>query len=217
VSRINFYIIICFLLLTIPSYAVEYQINGIVDIRATSTNSLTSYLAGGQGKFGTSDGSQLSLSQAGAQLAINWDSGFSAHGIINAFHTGMGSYDNDSAVGFTEAYIKYRSLPNDSGYRLQSKAGIFYPEISLENNAYAWASKDTLNSSSLNTWIGEEVRVLGGEVKLTRLGKLTNNKFDLSLSMSLFTNNDPSGALLAWHGWTTSSRQTLWTEKRVFP
>ena len=212
---ILFTLLNCILIRT--AYSVEYQLHGVVDFRATSTDSLTSYLAGGQGKFGTSNGSQLSLSQAGAELAIKWDNGLSAHTIVNGYYTNMDSHDTDSALGLTEAYIKYRSLPNDFGYRWQTKVGIFYPEISLENNAYAWASKDTLNSSSLNTWIGEEIRVLGGEMKLTRLGKLTNNAYDLSLSASIFTNNDPAGALLAWHGWTTSSRQTLWTEKRDFP
>ena len=222
-SRVSFhsiFYITIFAFIFVPFqsvHAVEYQLHGIVDVRTSSTDSLTSYLAGGQGKFANSDGSQLSLSQAGAQLAVSWDNGLSAHGVVNAYYTSMENNENDSALGLTEAYFKYRSLPNDSGYRWQTKVGIFYPEISLENTAYAWASKDTLNSSSLNTWIGEEVRVLGGDLKLTRLGKLTNNKYDLSLSGSLFTNNDPSGALLAWHGWTTSSRQTLWTEKRVFP
>lgn len=219
-NRISVYIIFCFTLAFVvikPVYSVEYQLHGIVDVRASTTDSLTSYLAGGQGKFATSDGSQLSLSQAGAQLAINWDSGISAHGVVNAYYTDMPNNASDSVIGFTEAYLKYRSLPNELGYRWQTKVGIFYPEISLENTAYAWASKDTLNSSTLNTWIGEEVRVLGGELKLTRLGKLTNNNYDLSLSASIFTNNDPSGALLAWHGWTMSSRQTLWTEKRTFP
>ena len=211
--------IICLLSVFIvrPTYAVDYDLHGIIDVRATSTDSLTSYLAGGQGKFGLSDGSQLSLAQAGLQVGINWDNGISAHGIFNAFYTDMGDYPNDSALGVTEGYLKYRTIPNSAGYRWQTKVGVFYPEISLENAAYAWASKDTLNSSSLNTWIGEEVRVLGSEVKLTRLGKLTNNNYDLSLSGTLFTNNDPSGALLAWHGWTMSSRQTLWTEKRTFP
>ncbi len=108
-------------------------------------------------------------------------------------------------------------MPNESGYRLQIKGGIFYPEISLENNAFAWASKDTLNSSTLNTWIGEEVRVLGTEIKITRMGRLNNDAYDLSFSASAFVNNDPPGALLAWHGWTMSRRQTLWGEGREFP
>ena len=140
----------------------------------------------------------------------------SAHGVVNAFLKGTGGGE-PSVANITEAYFKYRSLPSTSGYRLQTRVGIFYPEISLENNAYAWASKDTLNSSVINTWIGEEVRVLGSEFKVTRLGRMNDNSFDLSFSASAFINNDPTGALLAWHGWTTSSRQTLWTEKRPVP
>jgi len=193
--------------------AAEYEFHGIVDFRASSVDSLAKgYVAGGQGKFGLSDGVQFSIAQAGAQIAVTWDNGLSAHGVINAFID-----DEDSTFGLTEAYFKYKGLPNESGYRFQIKAGIFYPEISLENNAYAWASKDTLNSSMINTWIGEEIRVLGSEFKLTRLGRMNNDAFDLSLSASVFTNNDPAGALIAWHGWTTSSRQTLWTESRQFP
>ena len=207
----------CFVLFSLlcatTLHGEEYQLQGILDMRVTSTDSQDkSYLAGGQGKFGLSDGGQFSIAQAGAELAIKWDSGLSAHGVVNGY------LDNeDSAIGFTEAYLKYKTLPNVSGYRLQVKGGIFYPEISLENNAYAWASKDTLNTSTLNTWIGEEIRVLGSEVKVTRLGRMNNDPFDLSFSATAFIQNDPAGALLAWHGWTTSSRQTLWAESREFP
>lgn len=195
------------------SQAAEFKAKGIIDIRAGYTNSVNkSYLSGGQGKFASDKGYALYMAQAGADVSIEWDNGFSLHGVFNSFQDPA-----DFAAGLTEAYLKYRSLPNQQGYRLQVKTGIFYPEISLENNAYAWASRDTLNPSTLNTWIGEEIRGLGGEFKVTRLGRLNNNKFDLSLSASAFLNNDPAGALLAWHGWTMSSRQTLWGEKQPLP
>lgn len=196
---------------------VEYKVHGILDIRTSSTDSLEkSYIEGGQGKFGLSDGQKLSIAQAGVELSAQWENGLSAHGVFNSYLTGLDGKE-DSVAGVTEAYLKYRSLPNSSGYRLQVKGGLFYPEISLENTAFAWASKDTLNSSTLNTWIGEEIRVLGTEFKVARLGRLNKNAFDLSLSATAFVNNDPSGALLAWHGWTMSSRQTLWGEARAFP
>lgn len=193
--------------------AAEFQLHGIFDIRASLTDTFEkSYLAGGQGKFGLSDGSQVSIAQAGIEMTAQWENGLSAHGVFNSF------LDNeDSATGVTEAYLKYRGLPNSSGYRLQVKGGIFYPEISLENNAFAWASKDTLNSSTINTWIGEEIRVLGSEFKVTRLGRMNDDAYDISLSATAFVNNDPSGALLAWHGWTMSSRQSVWGEAREFP
>jgi len=199
------------------SQAAEFSAHGIVDLRVSQISSSDkSYLTGGQGKFALDEGLQFSVAQAGADLSVTWDNGLSAHGVVNAFLKGTGNGES-SVANITEAYFKYRTLPSSSGYRLQTKVGIFYPEISLENNAYAWASKDTLNSSTINTWIGEEVRVLGSEFKLTRLGRMNNDAFDLSLSATAFVNNDPTGALLAWHGWTSSSRQTLWTEKRVFP
>lgn len=199
------------------SQAAEFSVHGIVDLRVSQVSSLDkSYLNSGQGKFALGDGLQFSMAQAGADLAVNWDNGLSAHAVVNAFLKGTGDGE-PSVANITEAYFKYRTLPSTSGYRLQTKVGMFYPEISLENNAYAWASKDTLNSSTINTWIGEEVRVLGSEFKVTRLGRMNNDAYDLSFSATAFINNDPTGALLAWHGWTMSSRQTLWTEKRTFP
>jgi hypothetical protein len=191
---------------------MESTFHGVLDFRATVTDSLNSYTKGGYGKFGSDDGEHITLSQAGGEVILSWENGLSAHLVANAYNN-----NNDFKLGITEGYIKYSSLPNASGYRWQTKLGIFYPKISLENNAYAWASKNTLNSSSLNTWIGEEVRVLGNEVTLTRLGRINNNSFDLSFSLSAFVNNDPSGSLLSWHGWTISNRQTLYSEKLPLP
>jgi len=213
VSKVLALLVSCYLL---PTSAVEITAHGLVDMRISGVDSSQeSYLVGGQGKFGLTDDIQFSLAHAGADVALIWDNGLSAHSVVNAYIKGSGQGES-TQLGITEAYLKYRSLPTESGYRWQTKAGIFYPEISIENNAYAWASKDTLDSSSLNTWIGEEIRVLGAAVKVTRLGRLTGNDYDLSLSATAFVNNDPAGALLAWHGWTTSSRQTLWTESREF-
>jgi hypothetical protein len=211
-SFFNSVFTIC-ILIGLPAFATEYKFHGIIDVRASYTDTLEkSYLAGGQGKFGLSDGQQLSIAQAGIEMSAQWENGLSLHGVFNSFID-----DEDSAVGITETFLKYRGLPNLSGYRLQVKGGIFYPEISLENNAFAWASKDTVNSSTINTWIGEEIRVLGSEIKITRLGRMNDDAYDLSFSATAFVNNDPSGALLAWHGWTMSSRQTIWGEAREIP
>ena len=194
------------------AFGVEVNFHGLIDLRATVTDSLTSYTKGGYGKFGSDDGEEITLSHAGGQVTLTWDNGISAHLVANAYNN-----NGDFKLGLTEGFLKYSGLPNASGYRWQTKLGAFYPRISLENNAYAWASKNTLNSSSLNTWIGEEVRVLGNEVTLTRLGRINNNSFDLSLSLSAFVNNDPSGSMLSWHGWTISNRQTLYYEKIQLP
>lgn len=190
----------------------ELSVKGIVDVRVSSTDSITSNLHGGYGKFSSNDGIGLSLAQLGGELSAEWDSGVSAHAIGNGYVD-----DQESTFGITEAFVRYKTLPNESGYRFATKAGIFYPDISLENNATAWATQHTLNSSSLNTWVGEEIRALGTEFKLTRLGRFHQNNFDLNLTVSAYVSNDPLGALISWRGWSISQRQTLWNEKRPLP
>ncbi|MEE1673772.1 hypothetical protein SNR37_003199 [Agarivorans aestuarii] len=195
-----------------PLLAAEYKINGILDLRASHVDSSDSYVKGGFGKFGYSDGSQLSIAQAGLDLSAHWDNGFSGKLVLNSWLD-----QEDSAIGFTEAFFAYKGLPSENGLRWSGRAGIMYPSISLENTATAWATPYTLNASTLNTWVGEEIRTTGIEAKLERLGKFSNSKHNLSLSGMLFVANDPTGALLAWHGWASSTRQTLWGETRPFP
>jgi len=193
--------------------ATELSVKGVVDLRISAVDSIKSYADGGHGKFGLDNNTHVTLSQLGGEVVLAWESGISAHLVANG-------YVNDaySNVGLTEGFIKYRSLPNSQGYRWQNRSGAFYPKISLENNAIAWASKNTLNSSMLNTWIGEEIRVLGTEFTLTRLGRFNDSVFDTSISLTAFINNDPAGSLLAWHGWTLGNQQTLWTEaKQISP
>lgn len=207
---------LCTLFQALTVSAVESTLRGVVDLRASATSSSTSYLNAGYGKFGNDDGQSFSIDQLGLQHSLMFESGISSHLVLNAFQ-GKDDDKDELKAGVTEAYLKYRSLVNESGYRWQTKFGIFYPDISLENNAIAWASKYTLNSSMMNTWIGEEIRALGSEVSVTRLGRFNNVPYDLSFSMTGFINNDPAGSLISWHGWTQSHRQTFWTEKRELP
>lgn len=192
--------------------AAEFKANGIVDMRLSSNDSSKSYLSGGYGKFSSNSSAALSIPQLAGEFKVLWDNGFSANLVVNSY-----SENNQSDIGMTEAYLRYKSLPNSAGYRWENRTGVFYPKISLENEAFAWASINTLNSSTLNTWVGEETKLLGTQAKITRLGRQNGDDFDLSLSASIFANNDPSGALLSWHGWTMSNRQTLWQQSRAFP
>lgn len=196
-------------LLSRSVFSVQAHVSGVVDLRASYLQSTKSYADGGYGKFGLSDGSQLSLSQLGSEVILSWDSGLSAHLVANAYVN-----KEYSGAGLTEGFIKYKTLPNEQGYRWQNRSGMFYPNISLENNAIAWASKYTLNSSMINNWIGEEIRVLGTEFSFTRLGKFNQSNVDHIVSVTAFVNNDPAGSLLAWHGWAVGNQQTLWTQTK---
>ena len=85
----------------------------------------------------------------------------------------------------------------------------------MENIATAWSTPYTLTSSTINNWLGEELRHTGFEFSLDKLGKFSKSDHDFSADLSLFQNNDTTGAMLAWHGWTLGNRQTLLHEKLI--
>ncbi|WP_051484553.1 hypothetical protein [Shewanella waksmanii] len=193
---------LCFL--TADITAAEHKFSGVLDVRASYTDGIDSYVDGGLGKLRYDDGSQFSIAQAGLTYQLALDNGLAAHVTANGYLDGV----RDS-LGITEAFVKYRGLPSQNGFRVQAKLGLMYPSISLENVATAWSSPYTLSYSTINSWLGEEFRHIGAEVTLEHLGKFTNSQHDFALSAATFQHNDTAGAMLAWHGWTMSSRQTL--------
>ncbi len=66
-----------------------------------------------------------------------------------------------------------------------------------------WTSPYTISSSAINTWIGEELRTVGGEATAYYRAE----DWEAEITGSLFTANDPTGTLLAWRGWTISDRE----------
>ncbi len=187
--------------------AAEHDISGIVDVRASYNDGLTSYVDAGLGKFRFNPDGQLSLAQLGLSYKVEWDNDFSAHVVANGYWDGV-----ENNLGITEAFLEYKGLPSQQGIRLSGRAGIMYPKISLENVATAWSSPYTLSYSTMNAWLGEEVRHLGARLTLDWLGKFRQSKHDFRFDAEVFVNNDTTGAMLSWHGWTLSSRQTLWQE-----
>ena len=145
-NKIMLYLWLCLsvLMACTSSIATEYNVHGVLDFRLTSADTIPSYIDGGYGKFSSNHGANLSVAQAGLQFNADFQSGLSARIVANGY-----SDETEAIFGVTEAFMTYRSIPNSAGYRWKIKAGIFYPEISLENNAYAWASKNTINSSAI--------------------------------------------------------------------
>ena len=93
-----------------------------------------------------------------------------------------------------------RSPHRCSRWRWSLQAGAFFPPISLENDAVGWTSPWTLTPSAINSWVGEEVRVVGSEFRLERRGD--SSTWDMRAA--LFERNDPVGNLLAIRGWSLS-------------
>ena len=120
------------------------------------------------------------------------------------FATGDG---DKNAIDLTEAFIEWRPVPT-SVWRWRSRLGAFYAPISLENRGIGWQSIYSLSPSAINTWLGEEVRTIGGEVSLTNVGAGVGRPFDLGVVLGVFGWNDPMGILIRQRGWAVHDRQT---------
>jgi hypothetical protein len=183
---------------------VEHDFSGVIDVRVGYADSIDSYLDGGLGKFGVNDGAHLALSQLGLSYHSQWGDAWSSRIVANGYVDGI-----NNGLGITEAILRYRDIPSEQGIRFDVQFGLMYPQISLENVATAWASPFTLNYSTMNSWLAEEVRHIGLSTTVESLGKYRQSEHDFSLTAEAFMFNDTTGAMLAWHGWTQTSRQTL--------
>lgn len=125
---------------------------------------------------------------------------------VNA-RVALDSVDSISnAIDLTEAFVEWRPVPR-SAWRFRSRLGAFYPKLSVENTDAGWSNAYGLSSSVINTWIGEELRAAGAELRATRvLTSLPGHS--LSVEGGAFYGNDPTGALLTWRGWAAHDRQT---------
>ena len=120
--------------------------------------------------------------------------------------------DQRSLADVIEAYARYRPV-STTPLRWSVKAGAFFPPVSLENEGIGWTSLWTLTPSAINSWVGEELRTIGGEGQLEWRGE----QHTLELRGALFAANDPAGILLAERGWSFDDRPTGLFDRNRLP
>ncbi|MBR9912792.1 MAG: hypothetical protein GYB33_20825 [Gammaproteobacteria bacterium] len=205
-------IILPWLFYLAAAHGVEHKLGGLLDLRFSVSDTLPSYLGGDYGKFQYSDGATLAPAQAALSYRGELTDAVSVHLVGHGYFGGV----RDGA-GLSEAYVQYRGLPSAQGWRWQARAGLLYPQVSMVNIQTAWTSPYTLDFDTINSWIGEEVRHQGIDIALTRLGNAHNSGHDFSAGVAVYRDNDPVGAMLSWHGWVLSSRQSLRNETLPLP
>lgn len=123
-----------------------------------------------------------------------------AHGVAHGEPSGYGG----TPAGLVQAFVQHRPELTPR-LALRFRAGLFFPQTSLETSDPLWQSPYTVTLSALNTWIAEEVRQVGLEAAvLLRPG----NDDRVEVAGEVTGANDSSGALLAWRGWTVGDRLT---------
>jgi len=193
-------------------YEAPDSVHGMAEISLSAADAEESWLDGGFGK--TSFSGENGGWEADARLTqgvIEWrpDFGFAVSGTLSVQYQAH----VHPAVDLNEAYLTLKAPPIAAG-RLSARAGIFYPPVSLEHEGVGWTTQDTLTASALNTWIGEEVKVVGLEGSVER----GFGGHEFSATAAVFGWNDTSGTLLTFRGWSLGAVRTgLKTEYELPP
>jgi hypothetical protein len=166
-----------------------------LDVRAIFADGERTWLkdAFGKTRFGNGEDAEARLVLANAALVwhpqvMDWDLQAHVHAQANP-----GQYNG---VDLVEAYLKWKPLP-DGETRFSARAGLFFPPVSLEHDGLAWTTTRTLTPSAINSWIGEEVLVVG----LEGTARTLIEDHELMLTGALFRGNDTAGTLLTYRGW----------------
>lgn len=190
----------------------DHALTGALDLSAVSISSpYVTWLDEGVGKLRYDDSDDgLQFTRAFLEYRGRLTSTLAFHGVLNAQDS------KDKLIDFTEAYLEWRPIPR-TAWRVRTRLGGFYPRLSLENVAAGWSSPYSLSASAINTWIGEELRTVGAEVRVSHMLTRLPASPELAFEGAVFLANDPTGALLTQRGWSLHDRQTGLTRSVPLP
>jgi hypothetical protein len=180
-------------------------LHGFADLRLTVANGEKSWVRKGYGKTGASGGGDsLAVRPSLAEADIIWTPSLSWN--LGATVTGQYQPDQIKPLGVGEAFISYKPTPTGPT-RESFRAGLFWPPISLEHSGPTWAVTDSITPSAINSWIGEEVKVLGAEIAISHR---FDNGGDIGATLGVFGHDDTSGTLLSLRGWALDDRKATY-------
>jgi len=212
--------LILIFLLSFPSigyswdYEKDLQIQGLVDLRFSRADAAKTWLDRGLGKSrygekGSGPDEESRLQMAEASMVVTSQFGWSWSGDL---HLKYDPEQEKSSIDMVEGFLRYKSLPG-SRILFKGKLGAFFPPVSLENHGLAWTSPYSITPSAINSWVGEEVKTIGGELVVQKKGE----DIDIKVLGAIFMANDPAGSLLAWRGWTLHDRKATVFDRMALP
>lgn len=186
---------------TVAAQAQEFSLEGFGDFKLLRPGNQQSWTDGGLGKISFGGAGHRSpdakfyqgIAEAKAQLTEDF----------TTIATLRVAPDLDRAVDLLDAYARYRPV-STTPLRLSFKLGAFFPPVSLENDGIGWASSWTPTPSAINTWVGEELRTIGGEAK-------AEWRFDdgaIEAVAAIYGWNQFAGTMLADRGWSFGDQPT---------
>lgn len=195
--------LVLILLLAAGASAQTFDLTGFVAARGVNATGPQSWLDGGFGRL--DQGGGRDALDGVAHLGVDWRPA----AWLELHASGAAREDH---AGVVEAHA---TLRKEFGLdALQFRAGLFFLPTSRENSGDNWSSPYTIAFSSLNNWIGQEVRPLGADLQYrhtTRAGHA------ITAGATAFRGNDTMGTLLGWRGWTVGDRLATLDETLPLP
>jgi len=194
----------------IPSAkAMDFTLDAYADFRILAPSGEVGWIDGGLGKFRfgadqPSPNVRFVEAVAQATLAVTDD--------LHLVSVVRVEPEQRTGIDVLEAYATWRP-ESSNDWRWSVKAGAFFPTVSVENDDLGWTSPYTLTPSAINSWIGDELRTIGGEGTLARQTRVGT----LSAVAAIFCCNEPAGTLIADRGWTLDDRPTALFERVRLP
>jgi hypothetical protein len=184
--------------LATPARAADFSFQGYGDVRLVAPPATGAYLDGDLGKLRYGDDDEVfqpgDLIGEGRVLVTPE---------LMATATARVNTQYGPAVDLLESYVRYRPV-STSEWRWSVKLGAFFPPFSLENEQVGWSSFWTITPSAINSWAGEELRIIGAEGML----EWRRESGDITLIGALFGWNDPAGVMIADRGWAFDDRSS---------
>ncbi len=171
-------------------------------------------VAGGSGERHWTDGGLSTAGRADgahAELRFGFDHRAESGWAVHASGLARDNGEAGRELGLLEAYLDLGSLAED-GWRL--RIGQAFAGTSRENIEAFWQSPYSLSLSALNAWIGEEFRPIGAEWT-RRWPRDDGAAFDLAAAV--YIGNDTGPAALAWRGYATHHRLSVFGESLPLP
>jgi hypothetical protein len=175
-----------------PVRAQDLVVHGFADVRQVSAADELGWMRGGLGKTRYGDGEDGARFGAAA-VVVAWQFAPEWRALADLRYQPQ----NGSTFALTEAFVRYRPV-STSAWRWSLKLGEFFPPISLENDGVAWTSLWTLTQSAIDTWVGEEMRTIGGEFRIEHRDEPNT----VEGGLGVFGGNDPLGEIIASRGWS---------------
>ena len=212
-----------FLALTFAGQAAPARANGnelisreaitvTADVRLAGADGELSWIDGGfgKGRFDGSDDGGFRVRPALTELALAWQPRFtwSLSGTVVA----TAQHGQQHGVDLSESFLAYKPMA-DGPVRVSARGGLFWPPVSLEHSGPEWAVTETITPSAINSWIGEEVKVVGAEVTASR--PVGDGR--VSATVALFGFNDTAGTLIAFRGWALHDQKAVAFGKQPLP